>query len=941
MYADFPWKKAQIKEEFPMKKFFKALLALSLVAAMVVPTALFSSAKELTVKGGASAGTGCGFLDGNMDVTESFDAANTSELTATVNGKTAYFNNGYLGQKHCNLGKNGDGVEKGWVQIGIVGADVKPGTNTVTVADKSGNTATFTFESTINALGTSYAKVVGDAENKTMKAEIIFNNDPGFAVGTTFEGRCHDDHGNTATFTVTAYNPSNKMYTIEAQNYITTQSLLELKVTSEGDYKGFWVTATVNAYKVSNSSGLSDTDTNAVINGATKQTLSDLTADHGDASKLNNGIGDGTGKWEFGINNLPASVTFKTATAVDATYLVLYTGNDDSGYWNRAAGAFVLYGSNDNGATWTVIKNVQSSGMKSNQNYAPTAFALTDTTAYNMYKLEVKSTLGATYFQMGELELYTGDVTITDGIPADGYTWKNGAVAYNGIFHERFEAENASVKFGEVRNAGGDYAASVSGGKFVGGFDDKIDAVTFKVNAPKSGKYVMTIGYISKEMRSFDIIVNGFGTDDYAFPEKGNSWDGDTRIYGMEIELKAGENTIVFGQKGAGAPSLDYIDITFVEEIARNPATRYEAEDAELAEKAEIRNASGDYAASVSGGKFVGGFDNEANAITFKVNADRAGAYRMTLGYISMELRSFDINVNGNFTNNFKFGGYGRSWDGDTMVCYMDVELNKGENTIIIGQGDFGAPSLDYIELEFLTGPCEHANTEKVNEKEATLEAPGYSGDIYCKDCDRVIEEGEKTYKIPENRYEAEQAVISGNAELREARGEYANSVSSGKFVGGFDGWTDAVVFTVNVEKKGTYEMVIGYIGMDTRSYDITVNGKKTEDVACPEGGRDWWGDTKTFTIEIELEAGQNTITFGQNEGKHVNNLDYIELNLVKEFVPETPDTTEPETNVPDTTEPETNVPKTGDALTIMLAISAVALAAVAVVISKKRSTVC
>ncbi|MBQ8381845.1 MAG: hypothetical protein IJX47_01425 [Clostridia bacterium] len=421
-----------------MKKFTKVLLCAALAASMAVPTALTASAAELTVVDGSygniTSTGGCGFLDGNLYVSEGFTADSLADITVTVNGKTAYFNNGYLGIKHCGLGTDyGDNKPaNGWLQVGIVGADLVAGENTLVVTDKAGNTVTRTITSSTNALGTSYAKVTADAETKTVKAEIVFNTDPGFAVGTTLKGKCHDDHGNEATFTVTAYDEATKLYTIVAENYVPNQSLLELQVTSDGTYKDYFVTATINSKNTALAQGMTDADTSAVIAGATKQTLSDLssTFDTGRLDNLTNGVAPDSGKWEGGFPG-EITVTFKTASAVDATYLVLYTGNDDDPWNNRAPGSFVLYGSND-GSDWKVIKNVEASGMKGNQNYAPTAYALTDTTAYSQYKLVITSTLGATYFQMGELELYTGDVTLVDGAPAEGYSVVAAGVAYNG-----------------------------------------------------------------------------------------------------------------------------------------------------------------------------------------------------------------------------------------------------------------------------------------------------------------------------------------------------------------------------------------------------------------------------------------------------------------------------------------------------------------------------
>ncbi len=360
-------------------------------------------------------------------------------------------------------------------------------------------------------------------------------------------------------------------------------------------------------------------------------------------------------------------------------------------------------------------------------------------------------------------------------------------------------------------------------------------------------------------------------------------------------------------------------------------SVRYEAEDAVIGEGAEIRNAGGDYAAAVSGGKFVGGFDDRDNAVTFTVNVENAGNYLMTIGYISMDRRSFDITVNGERTDDYAFTETGRSWDGDTQTYSMNIKLNAGENTIIFGQKGGNAPSLDYIDLEEIV--CEHNNTELINVKEAELGVPGYTGDTYCNDCQRVIVLGTKTYVIPEYRYEAELAVLGEDTqkcEIRQAFGDYADAVSGGKFVGGFDNYANAVTFTVNVEKAGTYEMVIGYISMELRSFDVTVNGVTTQNYAFTETGRSWEGDTQTYTMEITLNAGENTIIFGQDD-QGAPSLDYIDIHLISEAQPEQPDATE---DAPITNES----PQTGDATVVAIALAVLSLSAAAVVVSKKRN---
>ncbi len=416
-----------------MKKFAKALLAIAMAAAMVVPAALGASAAELTINPnggyGNSINTGCGFLDGNLYAVEGLKADSVADLTVTVNGKTAYMCDGYLGMRHGRLHDvvDGDaGKVAGGMQVGIIGADVVSGTNTVVVTDKDGNTLTQTFDATITALGYTYAKVTGDAKAKTMTVEVAFNTDPGFAIGTTFEGKCHDDHGSTGEFKVTAYDADTKVYTITSTDFATKESLLELKVTSDGDYKDAFVCVAINAYNYKTSDG-------GVI-GGNKVTITEITANRGDAANLIDGTEN---KLEGGVpsESDPITITFKTESAVKIETLVLYTGGDDETWNNRAPGAFKLYGIASDGAE-VLIKDVADSGMQ-NKNFTPYATEIGATVAYDSYKLVITSRIDREvtawyndWFQLGELEVYSVAPTVSY---EPTYEQKTGAVAYLGI----------------------------------------------------------------------------------------------------------------------------------------------------------------------------------------------------------------------------------------------------------------------------------------------------------------------------------------------------------------------------------------------------------------------------------------------------------------------------------------------------------------------------
>ena len=420
---------------------------------------------------GNSANTGCGFLDGNMYPSAGLNAANSSELTVKVNGKPAYFNNGYLGEKHCavreaDYGDQGK-VPGGWIQIGVVGADVVPGINTLLVTDKDGSTVILNFKASINALGTSYAKVVGDAKAKTVTAEIIFNTDPGFEIGTTFEGKCHDDHGNTATFSVTAYDSETKMYTIKAENYVPNQSLLELKVTSEGAYNGYFVSATINAVN-NKTTFIGDS---AIVDASNKVALSNPSVkvdsngnSFSDANRLFDAQGNGVGGQKI-EGNWPGAmtITFEAADGAKPSYIVFYT--DDDGSWsNRAPKTVTISASKDN-TNWTVLKENVATGI---QNYNEKAFALElmADTEYKYFKVQITEKLGdqGGYFQLEEIVLLEGDKVEASREKVENLA---GIVAYNGVApackHANTKVEGAKEATKDAEGYTGDTVCSDCG----------------------------------------------------------------------------------------------------------------------------------------------------------------------------------------------------------------------------------------------------------------------------------------------------------------------------------------------------------------------------------------------------------------------------------------------------------------------------------------------
>lgn len=150
------------------------------------------------------------------------------------------------------------------------------------------------------------------------------------------------------------------------------------------------------------------------------------------------------------------------------------------------------------------------------------------------------------------------------------------------------------------------------------------------------------------------------------------------------------------------------------------------------------------------------------------------------------------------------------------------------------------------------------------------------------------------TPEIEYIRYEAEDAQLSGNVKV-----EDTYNSSNGKKVTGFAKDGDMVTFSVNAEKAGTYKLYIGAAaGADGAGVSVQVNEEEPVDKAvanfnaspaaniCPDN---WAG----YEVEVSLNQGENTITVGKSAVYGAADIDYVELQLLKETEEPTVDKSE------------------------------------------------
>ena len=150
------------------------------------------------------------------------------------------------------------------------------------------------------------------------------------------------------------------------------------------------------------------------------------------------------------------------------------------------------------------------------------------------------------------------------------------------------EAEDAELN----GNPHIEYSPNASKYVGVGNIGNAVNTVTFHYNAAQAGEYEIAVHYSSGLDRSMYSQVNGGAQNVENYPKSGNSWDYSAiAVKTIKVQLKAGENTIKFGNATAGqyAPDLDYIVITPL--FDTNPD---EPSDPTIIEKASVEK-QGDY----------------------------------------------------------------------------------------------------------------------------------------------------------------------------------------------------------------------------------------------------------------------------------------------------------------------------------------------------------
>jgi alpha-galactosidase len=258
-----------------------------------------------------------------------------------------------------------------------------------------------------------------------------------------------------------------------------------------------------------------------------------------------------------------------------------------------------------------------------------------------------------------------------------------------------YEAEAATL----AGSAGVAGCSGCSGGSKVGGLGlGAGNTVTFNnVYVRHAGVYLMQIDSLTLGLRSSLYKVNDGPFQTF------NSGGGSFSIPSastVPVCLKAGNNSIQFGNPTSYPPDMDRIVISGDGHAVLPTATVYEAEAATLG--GTVTAGFSNYASGLSKAGNIGG--GPANAVTFtNVTVPVSGVYQLEIDYATSGPRSLFVTINGGQARQLDLNG---STFDDPVPTIITVPLKAGTNTIQMGNPNAGgfAPDLDRIVVAPVVG---------------------------------------------------------------------------------------------------------------------------------------------------------------------------------------------------------------------------------------------
>ncbi|ADU29372.1 FIMAH domain-containing protein [Evansella cellulosilytica] len=434
---------------------------------------------------------------------------------------------------------------------------------------------------------------------------------------------------------------------------------------------------------------------------------------------------------------------------------------------------------------------------------------------------------------------------------------------YDRVWTKTYEAEDAQLNGARVEVSG--WGAASNDNRFVRGLNSPDRNVEFTVDVPKDGRYKLEVFYgngapftngqnrAQGELAEQLLKLNG---EDYDVLTYDSTIDinkfASKKLY---LDLNKGTNTLQFSYHDGMEASLDKIDLTYVGQMGEEAPKvyQYEAEEASYTDGFTFSQTKDQFS---SAGYIQGSGENQ-----YTVVVEDNGYYDLEIGYASdsnqavqVEKRivnyASDATADADLTTEWSpIARYDVEQSSDfTSVSGMKVYLTAGANALkITAENDI---SLDYLTLTY--------------DPELTAS-------------ERIV-------------VEAEDGELFGDARVTENE-----HVSGGKLVTDIGvSEENGLTLTVNVDEAGAYKLSMDYINNEPapvmytdrhpdgyihpynkdlveRYAQVVVNDQTPQTVYFINTLS--WDSVRNHVIDIELEAGENTITLYNDNSYRFNDV--------------------------------------------------------------------
>ena len=244
-----------------------------------------------------------------------------------------------------------------------------------------------------------------------------------------------------------------------------------------------------------------------------------------------------------------------------------------------------------------------------------------------------------------------------------------------------------------------------------------------KITAAEAGTYELRVYYSSGTEKRICFKVNN-GSE--IRTQKLSSGVNGVAATSFFINLNKGENTIVFYNSETKAPDVDRIAIS--KDVREAELTKTDNTDDGIIKPDGAQYEYKIYAAS--GAKLSGGARLENGAIgwlgngasckaVFTVEASETAKYKLQLSYFAGETRNVYVKVGDAAAIKVACPSTGSYTADSAEEVYVDVELNKGTNTITLYNATGWAPNISNIGISTVkTGDIKTDDKKEETEKE-------------------------------------------------------------------------------------------------------------------------------------------------------------------------------------------------------------------------------